>query len=198
MSLFVESLKCLDGKPQNTGFHNDRMNATRLEVYGRKDLLDLEKIIVVPDNIRSAIVKCRVVYEADVLNFNCSLYLVRRPKSLKMVYDDNIDYHYKFEDRTGLENLLRQRDIYDDILIIKQGLITDASSANVVFFDGTRYVTPASPLLKGTKRQQLLEKGIIHEEELKLKDLPRFKEVCLINAMLELGETKIEISKVIP
>ncbi len=193
MSLFIESLKCLDGKPMNAGFHNDRMNEVRKRRFGRTDLLDLEKIIVVPENIKSAIVKSRVIYSEGIVSVSSSLYLVRRPRTLKIVRNDEIDYADKYEDRSGLERLLRMRDSCDDIMIIKAGMVTDSSAANIVFFDGKDYFTPSTPLLKGTKRRKFIEQGIIKEAEIREQDIFQFKEISLINAMLEFGETRIPV-----
>ena len=54
----------------------------------------------------------------------------------------------------------------DDILIIRNGLITDMSYANVAFFDGTQWLTPRIPLLAGTCRERLLETGPIREADI--------------------------------
>ena len=61
--------------------------------------------------------------------------------------------------------------------------------ANVVFYDGKKWMTPTQPLFCGIKRQILLEKGLIHEAEIKQKDLRQFKHTALINAMLDIGDT---------
>ncbi|NJD21537.1 MAG: hypothetical protein FIA82_02540 [Melioribacter sp.] len=108
-----------------------------------------------------------------------------------------MSYSHKFEDRTKFEKHLRESKA-DEILIIKNGLVTDTSFSNVVFFDGTKYSTPSSPLLKGTKRAKLIAESIIKEEEIKLKDIQKFKFVYLINALLDLNvENKIPIENII-
>ena len=57
----------------------------------------------------------------------------------------------------------------DDILIVKNGLLTDTSIANIALYDGNDWYTPLHPLLKGTKRAELLDKGVLKEKEIKIK-----------------------------
>ena len=57
-------------------------------------------------------------------------------------------------------------------------------------------VPPAHPLLKGTKRGSLIDAGQLAECEIRVIDLPHFQSISLINAMLDLGDTVIEISQV--
>jgi 4-amino-4-deoxychorismate lyase len=48
-------------------------------------------------------------------------------------------------------------------------------------------MTPASPLLRGTKRQLLLERGVIQEEDITVNNLKQFQKVGFINAMIDIG-----------
>jgi 4-amino-4-deoxychorismate lyase len=172
------------------------MNEVRKRIFHRNDPVDLASVIRVPDNIRSAIVKCRVIYAETVLSVNCSLYLARRPKTLKIVESSTIAYSDKKEDRSGLENLLRSRGTCDDIIIVKDGCVTDSSSANILFYDGETWFTPDTPLLKGTKRRMLIENGMVRERRIRLEDIFQFTEISLVNAMLEPGETRIPVDTV--
>ncbi len=79
----------------------------------------------------------------------------------------------------------------DDVLIVKNGLLTDTSYANIAFFDGVQWLTPATPLLAGTRRQQLLEQGVITEATLHPSDLKQFKFAKLMNAMLTWAESPL-------
>ncbi len=117
-------------------------------------------------------------------------------KKIKILENNHINYQYKFEDRTEL-NLMLNKSNADEIIIVKNGLITDASFANIVLSDGSIYLTPSTPLLKGTKRARLLDEGLIKEEELKKNDLRKFKYIYFINALLDIEEeNKIEIERI--
>ena len=63
------------------------------------------------------------------------------------------DYSFKFSNRKAIDDLLKFRNGCDDILIVRNGLITDTSYSNVVFRKDNMYFTPNFPLLNGTKRQ---------------------------------------------
>ena len=92
-----------------------------------------------------------------------------------------------------LNSLLKYKDGCDDILIIKNGLITDISFANICFYNGKNWYTPSTPLLKGTCREKLLKQNSIIEKEIGISDLDYFSHFTIINAMR--GE---ELSELIP
>jgi len=102
-----------------------------------------------------------------------------------MLHDDTIEYAMKYANRERLDALFAQRGDADDVLIIKNGFVTDTTIANIAFFDGKRWLTPASPLLEGTTRQRLLDEAKIVEEEIRIQDVARFKQVALMNAMVD-------------
>jgi 4-amino-4-deoxychorismate lyase len=69
-----------------------------------------------------------------------------------------------------------------DIIIIKNGLVTDTSFSNICFYDGTRWLTPAKPLLKGTMRAYLLSKNLIIEKDISVEIIKSYKKLRFINA----------------
>jgi 4-amino-4-deoxychorismate lyase len=84
--------------------------------------------------------------------------------SLKLVdVCSDFDYHLKFADRSALNSLRELRGDCDEILIVKNGYITDTSYSNVVFTDGQHFVAPSTFLLPGTMRASLLNWGLITE-----------------------------------
>ena len=197
MSRLVESIKTYNKKLYNIEYHNIRMNNSRAELFNSKDQIDLSKIIFLPDNLSNELYKCRVIYSEEIVSIDFQKYKKKKISSLQIVYDNEMSYSHKFEDRTKFEKHLRESKT-DEILIIKNGLVTDTSFSNVVFFDGAKYSTPSLPLLKGTKRAKLIAESIINEEEIKLKDIQKFKFVYLINALLDLNvENKIPIENII-
>ncbi|MGD1946112.1 MAG: aminotransferase class IV [Croceivirga sp.] len=89
------------------------------------------------------------------------------------------------EEREPIHALYALKGNCDDVLIVKQGHITDSSYANIIFWDGKTWYTPSTYLLKGTKRSQLLHDGLIRETPIELNDLERYQGFQLINAMLD-------------
>jgi len=184
----LETIKVKNGRLQNLESHQERVDRSRFELMGLNDSLQLDSIIQIPDYAKQGIYKCRVVYGKNCGEIEFIPYQPKQVKTLKVVFDDEIEYSYKFSDRTDLEKLLLQRGESDDILIVKNGMITDTSYSNIVFYDGTDWFTPDQPLLKGTKRKLLLATGKIKSSEIKMDDLHKYLKFALINAMLDFDE----------
>jgi 4-amino-4-deoxychorismate lyase len=73
--------------------------------------------------------------------------------------------------------------------------VTDSYYANVIFSDGDQWYTPYQPLLQGTKRQQLIDQGVVHPIPIGVKDIARFQRIQLINAMIDI-EDQLLISSI--
>nr|WP_241518404.1 aminotransferase class IV [Bacteroidetes bacterium endosymbiont of Geopemphigus sp.] len=106
---------------------------------------------------------------------------------------DDIEYRYKLTDRSAFEKLKPEDTEHTEIIIVKKGFVTDTSYANLAFFNGNEWHTPAQPLLKGVQREHLLKLGMIREREIREKDLKNYKTVRLINAMLDFEEYQLEL-----
>jgi Branched-chain amino acid aminotransferase/4-amino-4-deoxychorismate lyase len=196
MSLLLESVRIVDGQWMNVAYHRQRMDDSSLELFGRAFSVDFETIEI-PAEYRRGIVKGRVVYDTQVREIGFDHYSPRRIGSLQLVYDDKIDYHLKWADRTVLNELVKQKGAADEILIIQNGFVTDISYANVVVRFKDRLVTPAHCLLKGTRRRQLLDQCVVSEEDITVDKLFEAESVIIINAMLGLeDEIRIPISRI--
>ncbi len=198
MCLLFETIKIQNGTIQNIEFHNKRFNHTQTTLLGRSDYRALQDFIKIPAEYLDGIVKCKIVYAAEIDTIEYTRYDKKSIKTLKIVNCDDIDYSFKYSDRSGIDRLLTLKDGCDDIIIVKNNRMTDSSFCNLVFDDGNKLLTPVMPLLKGTKRDRLLSEGTIVQVEIGLKDLRRFKFVHLINAMLDLNECKIGIENIYP
>ncbi len=187
MSRLVESLQLKNGVLQNTDYHNTRMKHSRRDLFQLDENIDLKEEITIPAEFRSGLFKCRVVYTRNIDTVEFIPYEIKQIRSLKIVHGE-IDYSFKFEDRSSIKNLFAERGNCDDIIILKDGMLSDTSSANIVLLREGRWYTPSTPLLKGTKRQKLLDDGIIFEEEISADDISHFSQASLINAMLDIGD----------
>ncbi len=188
MSRLLETIKVLDGAPQNIIYHNRRMNDTRKALFNSSEQIDLAERIVVPPAYREGVVKCRCIYDNSGMEFEFIPYVIKNIGSVRPVNGGAIEYHHKYEDRSQIEQLQLNSGA-DEIIIIKDGLVTDSSYANLIFNDGARWVTPATPLLKGTMRQKLLDEGRIIKYIIPAEMVPRFRSFKLINAMLDINES---------
>lgn len=186
MSLFIETIQLLRGELRNLEFHQERFERTRIQALGLKRHPLLADVIQVPRGLEQGLLKCRVSYQKEIVLVEFEPYQEHKVQSLKMVFSDNIDYGFKYADRSELERLFQKREECDDILVVKHACISDSFFANLVFWDGSMWVTPDTPLLPGTMRASLLKKGLIREGRITPEDLSGYQKLKLINAMNDL------------
>lgn len=192
---FIESIRVENRVLQNLKLHQQRVNETS-KIFSFNKTLDLSSITLSKVN-DDDIYKFRVLYSGNDYSVEISRYKPREIKSLKLVYDNDIIYDHKFENRDALNDLFEKRGDSSDILIVKNGFITDSSYSNIVLFDGEDYLTPSTFLLNGTMRQRLLDEKRIKEREIKVEDLKNYKRIFLINALNSLEDNLfVEVSSI--
>jgi 4-amino-4-deoxychorismate lyase len=197
MSLLLETIKLQDGEYQNLFYHEQRMNRSLKTLCGEFDHFDLEEFLKHLEKPAQGLFKCRIVYDEQSREVEFMPYTPKPVQSLRVIEHDRISYEFKYADRKTLNKLYELRQASDDILIVKRGLVTDSSYANVVFRRGKHWYTPWSALLKGTQRTKLLERDVIHEEEIRVEDIETFETFKLINAMLEFESPEIDVSNIV-
>jgi len=175
---FLETIKIEDGRIFNLPYHQ-----LRLERALVKNVLRLDEILNPPKE--QGVFRCRVVYDEERYEIGYYPYTKRSVERLKLVYDNTIVYDKKYFDRSTLEKLFTYKASADDILIVKNGLITDTSIANCAFLYKGEWLTPKEPLLRGTTRARLLDEGKIKEVELRVEDILKFEGMALMNAMID-------------
>lgn len=186
MCQLLETIKCCDGKLYNLDYHQDRFNETRKSFLGCTNEIKLSKVIQIPEEYKKGLFRCRIVYSNEIAKIEFFPHNYKEIKSLKLIEDDNIDYKFKYSDRKQLNELFEKRDDCDDILIVKNGCITDSFTANPVFFDGSKWWTPDTPLLSGTQRAKLIGEGKLSVCIITPETLNKYKKTGLINALQDL------------
>lgn len=195
----LETIRTEKGEFSNLLFHQNRMNNSRKVLFNCKDEINLFSVLQnssgkISDN---KLYKCRIIYNSKIKKIEFIPYQIPEINSLKLVNCNEIDYSHKYLNRKQINLLLAQKDKADDIIIVKNGLITDSSTANLLFYNGCHWLTPAFPLLKGTQRAKLLEQEKILLADIRPSDLHNFQKARLINAMLRFeDETDIIIEKI--
>ena len=182
MDKFLETIKIVNGNISFLEFHNQRLNNTRKALFHNQDDIDLHDFIQAPS--KTEIYKCRVIYSQRIETLEYFFYQEKNFNSFKIIADDNIVYPFKYLDREHLNRLVILKELADDILIIKQGFITDTSIANVAFWHQDKWFTPSTPLLKGTTRERLLREKQIKEADIRLKDVKDFSKMAIMNALI--------------
>ena len=198
MSLFVETIRVEGGEAPLLSLHQTRLDNTLRACCGDgAPPVDLPGIVnglaFTPRRM-----KVRVVYGCDgVAEVTCEPYRLRHIGSLKVVCDDTVDYAFKRTDRRCLQRLTAMRDTCDDVLIVRNGLITDTSFSNIALLVDGRWLTPARPLLAGVMRRRLIAGGILRESNLTIDDVGRATSIRLTNAMTDWGEMEVSPSRIV-
>ena len=175
-----ETIKCEDGTISNLIYHQKRCNKSRKELYHSTNTLDLASVIIPPKN---GLYRCRIIYTDHIESIEYIPYTPKKINSLKVV-SSSLDYHLKYTNRAIFNRLLSLHNDIDEIIIEKEGYLTDTTIANIAFYDGKQWVTPLKPLLKGTMRQKLIDEGFLQTKQIKKEDLSQYSQVALINAMV--------------
>ena len=151
---------------------------------------------LIPPQTDEGRIRCRVTYAQDILDIEYFPYRIRPVHTLKLIEGSTADYQYKYADRSALDALFAQRGKADDILIVRNGLLTDTSIANIALWDGLHWYTPAHPLLKGTHRARVLDEGILTERDIPVEEIKQYQKICLSNAMLHFGEMELPCTQI--
>lgn len=183
-----ETIKIVDGIPHNLAYHQRRFEVSYFQIYNSAPKLKIEDKINIPPIFLAGKVKCRFCYNRLSFDFSFQHYVPKKIESLKLIHNNLIEYALKYTDRSKLGLLLKQKGDCDEVIIVKNGLITDTSYSNLVFFNGINWVTPSTPLLAGTMRAKLLKQGLIQEEDIPPEELTGYTKFKLINAMLDFEE----------
>ena len=183
MNNLLETIRCVNGKVLYLEYHQDRLNKSRKKL-GFKNKLNLEI-----DAPNKGLYRCRIVYNEFIEKIEFIPYVKKNILSFKLINSD-IDYSLKYENRDKINKLLELKENADEIIIIKDGLVTDTSIANICFFDGTDWITPKAPLLKGTTRQRYLDNCKIKEADIRVEDIQKYSKIALLNAMIDFDITE--------
>ena len=167
---FLETIKAKNGKLYNLSYHKKRSGIKDIELYLNPP--------------RDGLYRCRLVYNSKDIKVSYHKYKKRVINSLKLVYDDSISYDKKSTNRSNIDKLFSLRGFCDDIIIVKNSLLTDTSIANIALCKDNVWYTPRRPLLKGTTRQRFLDNGLLKEADIKVSDIKNYEKLALLNAMI--------------
>lgn len=187
--MLIETIRVENGTYCYPESHLLRMERSARQLFGTSS--PLPQLPPVPEQWRKGVVKCRILYSQKVESIEYLPYEPRLIRSLRLVEGGQIDYHLKYADRQPLEDLRVLRNGCDEVIILRDGQVTDTSYSNLLLLSDIGIFTPAVSLLAGVMRQRLIEQGIakplyITGQEL-VSGAHGIHSVMLINAMLPPG-----------
>ncbi len=194
---FTEVICVEDGHFLRLDYHQRRMNRTCQHFYGTN--LSIEHLTKqLPATAENGLCKCRIVYGKTIESIEFAAYTPKNVVTVALAEDNDIDYTYKYLDRNALSKLVAEKGT-DDVIIVKDGHITDSSFCNLVLADKDgKLFTPKESLLKGTYREWLLAQGKVEEKSIAATELGNYESVYFVNAMRNLNNcTKIKTSEIL-
>ena len=187
--LLLETICLKDGQLLHLDQHQRRLDRAQTYYQQSGPGIDLAAALAIPEDKRQGRYKLRLEYDTVIRSVEITPYRIRPVSSLQLVtIDRTFRYDHKFADRKRLQAYFHGRTFGDDILMVRNGLLTDTSYANVALYDGKNWCTPAKPLLPGTARARLLEEGLLKTADIHWEELVKYQQIRLINAMMDWGE----------
>lgn len=173
---YFETIKCEDFEVFNLSFHNKRIaNTIGLNI-------DLCEYIYPPSE---QLLRCKVIYdESGILEVDYFPYKKREIKTFKVIFDDEIDYSKKYLDRKKLDDFFSKRENCDDIIIVKNSLVTDTSIANIAIYYEGLWICSNQSLLEGTTKSRLVSEGNLILKDITFDMLKNSSKIALMNAMI--------------
>jgi 4-amino-4-deoxychorismate lyase len=164
------------------------------EYYPSVKIPSLVKSLNEIDFPKVGLFKCRVIYDSQIRKIEFHPYSLPSIRSLKIIETNITSLAFKLLDRTDYQNAFSKKGECDDVLMVKNGLLTDTSYCNIALFDGQKWYTPQIPLLYGVNRAQLIENKKIIERNIAIDELKNYQRIALFNAMIAFGEIELEIN----
>lgn len=188
-----ETIRYKNGIAENLGLHQQRVNDTLLQLNANEAIELSNHIDLVSSKPikKDAVYKCRFQYDlAGNVSIQFEPYQIKKIQTVTIRDMGDHQYPFKYSNREWINDIVANAHT-DEVILTHNGIIKDASYANLVFFDESKWITPLNPLFHGTRRKALLNAGFIHASPIQIKDLGNFTKFRLINAMMDWEESPI-------
>ncbi|MGH1601536.1 aminotransferase class IV [Campylobacter majalis] len=179
-TFLFETIKLVNGEVFHLSYHLRRM----LNSLGFVPKFNLKQVLKTD---KKGLVRAKVIYHksGELVKVEFFEYKMREFSEFKLV-DIDFSYDKKYLIRDDIDAAKGKN---NEIIMIKNGLITDTSIANIAVFDG-EWLTPKDPLLNGTTRTRLINEGMLKECDIDVNMLMNAKKFAIMNAMIDFFEIK--------
>ncbi len=176
MYRFFETIQYRDGVFYNLDSHQKRIARTFANFYTNDTPHDLQSLLRFDGE---GLFRCRFSYDAKGYAIE---YLPYRLRTIERFYivDSDLHYSFKYTDRDALNNLKKGLGENEEVLIFKDGLLSDTTFSNVAILINDEWLTPKKPLLEGC----MLSTLDIKRADISREMVFRSQKIALINSML--------------
>ena len=188
-----ETIRIEDGIAHHLKYHNIRLNSSRKKLFGTQDTIDLADYLM--DIPTSGLYRAKVIYGNDILNTTYYPYKAKEIGGISLK-ESAINYAHKYTDRDDIDALLDSASGYDEIIMVRDGLLTDTTIANIALRQDGIWYTPAKPLLHGTTRARLIDEGHIKPRDITYCNIDSYDALALMNAMIGFKTLNLQLQKI--
>ena len=215
---FVESLALRGNAIGNSTYHQMRFDRTRKAFHDYLALsdslppIDLQQEIFrayepwlnsLPLDIRKRIensqiaplIKVRVVYGLHISAIEFQIYTRPSYRWAIPIRVRDLKYRFKWNRRDMFDRFCSNLGPREYPIFILDGFLTDGLTANIVVSANGKLITPHRPLLEGTMRQALLEKGLIQPAPIHEDSLFHGQAIMFINALNPLNTWTLQYQR---
>lgn len=185
----LETISIKNKKIQNLEYHQERVDEVFKNLYKKENAWDLSTIL--KQDFQEGWLKCRFIYNEENYHIEILPYQRKTIKKIILVDCHDYQYTYKFEDRNYLYQLLKDHPSADEVILVKDGKITDCTIGNIALKKNGEWFTPKTPLLNGTKRRKLIREKKLIELPILANEIQNFDKIAIINAFLDLEEDNL-------
>lgn len=183
--LLFETIKVSEARFWHIKYHQRRAD---LACGGLK--FDIEKVLqnAINEADSNKTYRAKLIYDTngDFKSLELYPYTPHQMYKFRLVEVD-FEYGKKYLDRSKIDEIYAQKGDCDDIIMIKNHLITDTSIANVAIYID-EWLTPRTPLLAGTTRARLIDSGFLKPSDININMLKNAQKFAVMNAMLGFKE----------
>lgn len=189
--MLFETVRVCNGRAERLELHQARL--VRSGGKAQPPLVQIIQAACVPS---VGEYKVHISYTAEGMhNVRSEPYTPREIRRIRAI-ETKVCYQHKDEDRRAFERLLRENPDVDELILCRDGWVTDTTYSNLLFGKPGAWVTPEHYLLAGTRRESLLRTGAVQVRPIHRDDIRQFPYVSLINAMLEPGRIMLPTSEI--
>ena len=122
MCRFVETIRLQNHELCNIALHQLRYENTARRFFDSGYALEDIAKVASQFSERGGVNKIRIVYdESGVVLTSCEPYTMKNIKTLRLVECNDIDYTYKYADRSELDKAMTMRGNCDNVVIVRNG-----------------------------------------------------------------------------
>ncbi len=196
MSQFIDAIKILDGKAKRLAYHQQRAIAALKAFYPDVRCFNIEDFIQNYNLPRNGLFKLRIEYTDKITTHSLIPYEKKDIKSLKTVYINTPSHTFKLANRDVFNQALSHKENCDDVLLIRDGLITDTSYANIALYTNGTWFTPLNPIIFGVNRQSLIDKNLIVPKDISIDTIYNYEKIAIFNAMIEFEDCVLSTKQI--